>query len=131
MDVTQLKRCSFCVESDAVKDMREPGIINVNFVGMVSANTSQLFILSPFSRATDVLSSFCDRWPHDGMVCVPKIQALVAKRPLSSEVRKGVAHDRYPQACGDVLARIVAKSNKGIPPRAILEDVGNKREVDL
>lgn len=66
--------------------MRKSGTINVSgSFEMHLAVIGSLFILSPFGRVSDVLSSFCDRWAHDRMVRVPEIQTLIAEWLVSDE----------------------------------------------
>ena len=132
MDITQLERRSLRVEPNAIEDMRESGTANVSdsFERWLAA-IWLLFVLSPFGGASNVLSSFCDRWAHDRMVRVPEIQTLVAEWLVNDEGTDGRGAQRYPQACIGVFSRVVPEPDKRIPPRTILKDVSNKWEVDL
>ena len=86
VDVTQLERRSLRVESSPIKDVRESAIVNVNRSSRKRFSTIRLlFVLSPLGRVPDVLSSFRDRRTHSGMVRVPEIHTLIAKRFMSDE----------------------------------------------
>ena len=63
------------------------------------------------------------------MVRIPKIQTLVAKQLMSGGGMDEC--DKYTHACTDIFSRVVPELDKGIPPRTVLEDVGDKREVDF
>ena len=74
VDVTQLERCSLRVESNPIKDMRKPEIINVNHPsGKRFSTVGLLFVFPTFGGAPDILSSFRDRWAYDRMIRVPEI----------------------------------------------------------
>jgi hypothetical protein len=132
VDIAQLERRSLRVEPNAIEDMRKSGTANVSdSFGRWWAAIWLLFVLSPFGRASDVLSSFCDRWAHDRMVRVPEIQTLVAEWLVSDEGTDERGVQGYPQACIGVFSRVIPEPDKRIPPRTILKDVSDKWEVDL
>ena len=63
------------------------------------------------------------------MVRIPEIQTLVAKQLVSGGGMDGCS--KYTHACIDIFSRVIPELDKGIPPRTVLEDVGNKWEVDF
>lgn len=78
MDIAQLERRGFRAESNAIENMRKSGIVGVrDSFEMRLAVVESLSVLSPFGRASDVLSSFRNGRTDHRMVRVSEIQALI------------------------------------------------------